>query len=754
MAVVAPAVVCARNYTGTVVNAENNTLVELADVSFFANDTVFVGGGWTDEVGVFSVSVSRPANRVVIRCVGYTPFDVSLDEPIATGEVGIIEITPDNTLDEVTVVGEGSITKMNRKSYLITEELRKDAMTPWTVMERLDGFYVDPMTLKVEIGTTKNVTVLVEGRQRDTQYISGLNPKRIKSISVIEHPQGRFSGQDKVIDIRLFTDYVGWSFNNRDIVSNLLSSSANGQNFMLYGEYTLNKWSVSAGMSYAHDYSVSRSHSSTDYVGTLTERTDGDLYDRQCGKGLQLYAGFDYRFTKDRILTLQLMVPQGDYWSKRHGDIIYDDLINNNEIISPLDDRIDRRSSTVAATASYSDKFGQKWELIADVTYSHEIQKQSSEKTYGFDYTQQFSLRNPGDNVMSNVSVTYHALDNLDISVTDQIGYDRLTSTDRLTGLDTYRLKRITNSTTLDLSWFIASRWLIMATAYTNYIHSRSMDYTESKFAASPRCTVQWFTDARQTSTITATYQYSPTYPGLDELSNNTIPMGLLLYKTGNPDMKSGSSHDAILQFRYKYNLEAAVAYNHTDNVPRFMMYNPGPAYYLLEPVPTSSRSVSANVAGNVNFGKFTFFGSFTYSHRWMTAPSSYKAGSDQYHFNVRGLFKLKNYSATVEYRFGHHDNRGLHQLIENYTDDLQLGLHANFHKDRVRTSLVCSLPLHVLPRWTCTSVDYPFYNSRQYTDRFYDSQYVKLSVSINLGNGKSRSQGDRSRFRQIRDIE
>jgi len=663
-----PAVVCARNYTGTVANAENKTLVELADVSFFANDTVFVGGGWTDEVGVFNISVTRPANRIVIRCVGYAPYDVSLAEHIPIGEVGVIEVSPDNTLDEVTVVGEGSITKMNRKSYLITDELRKDAMTPWAVMERIDGFYVDPVTREVEIGTTKNVTVLVEGRQLSEQELSGINPRRIKSISVIEHPQGRFSGQDKVIDIQLFTDYIGWSFNNSYNIYNSLVSSFNNQYAYAAGSYTFNKWSVSGNIRYQHLYIPERSYSTIDYIGVLGQRSDGDRYDRQCSKTPSARVGFDYRFTKNRMLTLQLKISDIRQWNRCAAGIVIDNLISHEELVSTVDNYRYTHNQVVSATASYSDKFSKRWELIADVTYSHSGVEQTSEAIYGFDYDQQMSIDNRSDNVMSNVSVTCHALDNLDISLTDQIGYDRLTSTDRLTGLNAYRMRRVTNSTTLDLSWLIANRLLIMATAYSNYIHTRSMDYTESKFTASPRCAVQWFTDARQTSAITATYQYTPTYPGLDELSSNTIPIELLLYKTGNPDMKSGSSHDVALRFRYKYALEATANYNYTGNVPRFMMYNPEPAYYLLRPVSTTTRSVSANVIGSIQFGKFMARGGFAYSHIWMKAPS-YKAGSDIYYFNLAGSYSMNNYYAEVGYKFQYADRHGLHQLVENYSN-------------------------------------------------------------------------------------
>jgi len=74
--------------------------------------------------------------------------------------------------------------------------------------------------------------------------------------------------------------------------------------------------------------------------------------------------------------------------------------------------------------------------------------------------------------------------------------------------------------------------------------------------------------------------------------------------------------------------------------------------------------------------------------------------------------------------------------------------------KGRIQPILTFSVPLHILPRWTCTSDDYPFYNRSLYTDRFYNSTYLNLSVSINLGNGKSLAQGDKSRFRQTRAIE
>jgi len=754
MAVAASTVVCASNYTGTVVNADNNTLVELANVSFFATDSVFVGGGWTDDKGIFNISVTAPANRIVISCVGYKPLDVSTPAPFAGGELGIIEISPDSMLDEVTVIGEGRITKMNRTSYLITDELRKNAMTPWTVMERLNGFHVDPVTLSVDVGTTKNVPILVDGQLRDIQHLLTINPKRIKSISIIEHPQGRHSGQEKIIDIQLFTDYIGWSVSNRDFIYNSLTNSNNTQTAVMSGTWTFNKWSLSGGLSYQHSYAVSRSHSDVDYAGVLTQRTDGNRYRRQCLKQPTANIGLDYRFSQDRMLILQAKFSDSDLWGKSHETTVYNSLSDNGELVSDMDTHSENRPRRVSATASYSDKFGKKWELAADVTYVHEKNKQSSVNNYGEDYAQKFLVSTTSDNVMSNVTTTYHPLDNLDISLTDRFGYDRMISEDVQTWLNPYSMKRFTNSMSLDLSWFVAGRWLFMATGYAEYIHSNSMDYTESKFIGSPQCSVKWFTDAGQKSSITATYMYVPTYPGLNELSTNTVPVGLLLYKVGNPDMESGSQHVASLRFSYKYRLYAQLSYSYNDNVPRFMMYNPGAAYYILQPVPTTDSNVSVSIAGNVNFSKFALRGSFDYKHYWMTAPS-YKTGGDSYFLNVNGTCSLdKSCSADIEYTFRHYDKPGLHQTAENYADDLRLGLRARLAGDRVQAYVSCSLPLHILPRWTRTYDDFTFYRSCTYYDRFYDNTYVNMVVTISLGNGKSLAQGDKSRFRQTRSIE
>ena len=216
-----------RHLTGTIID-ENRQPVPYANVYLLhPSDSTVIGGGVSNEAGVFVIPYEQPTVLVRISYVGYKTVYKLCDQ----SEVGTIKMQLDNyTLNGVVVQGERPKVVLQGNSLMMNVE--------GTVMERLgtaeDVLTRVPMIAKrgegFEILGKGAPLIYVNGRKlRDLQELKNIQSDNIRNVEVIQNPGARYDASvNAVIIIRtkraagegLGVELSSWSRSGRGYANN------------------------------------------------------------------------------------------------------------------------------------------------------------------------------------------------------------------------------------------------------------------------------------------------------------------------------------------------------------------------------------------------------------------------------------------------------------------------------------------------------------------------------------------------------
>ena len=214
-------------YKGTIID-ETGQPVAYANVYLLhPSDSTVIGGGVSNEAGVFVIPYEQPTVLARISYVGYKTVYKLCDH----SEVGTIKMQPDNyTLNGVVVQGERPKVVLQGNSLMMNVE--------GTVMERLgtaeDVLTRVPMITKrgegFEILGKGAPLIYVNGRKlRDLQELKNIQSDNIRNVEVIQNPGARYDASvNAVIIIRtkraagegLGVELSSWSRSGRGYANN------------------------------------------------------------------------------------------------------------------------------------------------------------------------------------------------------------------------------------------------------------------------------------------------------------------------------------------------------------------------------------------------------------------------------------------------------------------------------------------------------------------------------------------------------
>ena len=188
-----------RHLTGTIID-ENRQPVPYANVYLLhPSDSTVIGGGVSNEAGVFVIPYEQPTVLVRISYVGYkTVYRLCNNE-----QVGIIQIKPETmTIKGVVVTGERPKVQLQDNSLVMNVE--------GTVMERM-GTAEDVLSRVPTISKKGDVfEILGKGvpliylnnrKLTDLQELRNIQSDNIKNVEVIQNPGARYDASVNAVII-------------------------------------------------------------------------------------------------------------------------------------------------------------------------------------------------------------------------------------------------------------------------------------------------------------------------------------------------------------------------------------------------------------------------------------------------------------------------------------------------------------------------------------------------------------------------
>lgn len=193
---------------GIVISAEDQEAIPGVQITYMLPDSTIAGRTVSDQNGRFLID-SRGIKNASLRLTltGYNGSTVTLGHDNDDEDVGEVWLTPVATrLDEVTVEGQRILTKSNKFIIYPDESELNTASTVTDVLANmsLPGLKVNAFENTVSI-YNKNAVYKINGVERSWQDVMALNPSTIMRIDYVDHPVGRYMGNDAggIIEITL-----------------------------------------------------------------------------------------------------------------------------------------------------------------------------------------------------------------------------------------------------------------------------------------------------------------------------------------------------------------------------------------------------------------------------------------------------------------------------------------------------------------------------------------------------------------------
>ncbi len=250
--------------TGQVADNSRQPVVG-ANVVLLTPDSVLVAGTTTDVDGKFSLPVKKTEGNtdvvLTVSCVGYVPYSLSLDNIPPRLELPSITMET-YRLDEVVVVGAGTVEKVDRRLLFPTKTVVKHSSGGYDLLHHLmlPGVRVDVVNKSV------SVPVYINDKKATRADLASLRPDEVLYVEHVTEPGPEYDTEaESVINIMVKRRYSGilGGFDTTNAVT-----TGNGNNFA-YAKY--NYKLSEFGLNYTYSYGKLRKRH--------TDRTDGYLFD-------------------------------------------------------------------------------------------------------------------------------------------------------------------------------------------------------------------------------------------------------------------------------------------------------------------------------------------------------------------------------------------------------------------------------------------------------------------------------------------
>ena len=563
--------------TGQVKDAETKDILEFCSVSVFNSKDSLITGSVTNEKGFFTLLLETGRYYLVINYIGYKTDTTETAVYTENKFIGVFRLEPDlKFLNEVSVTTSAHDNLVDKDVQIVTDELKKGTVDAKGVLDKLNGVEYDRFNNSIKVDNDSKVIILVDGMQKDQEYIKNLSPDRLKKIEIIRSPSGRYAleGYSAVINIILKKDYQGMElalFERAMLDPDAEKEDAIYAQNNMNGTFTYVYNKVNVYAKYSKDYNNFHIQSATkkEYDNGITiERNFRDTKDRNLivnELNDNYTVGADYYFNPKHTISFESNVtqkPSRYNTSESAYDVVYN---MNGDIIT----NFSLAKNTSATTSSYNSLFyeGKLDEnniLNSSFTYSAYTDK------YINNYTET-SLPDIFQNGTDSKNGTKFHLEYLHIfknKTSVQVGYgntwEKLYNTYFFDTLQsTFNFTDTRHKLYSYYSWQKNKVSIKLGTAAETSM--RNIDgLNKSYFILQPYTDIQY--KPSQKINFKLKYRTSGNYPNIGQINPFTTNIDLQSVQTGNPLLRPEVTHRISLQTNVMSGLFTLEPYYHFSN--------------------------------------------------------------------------------------------------------------------------------------------------------------------------------------------
>ncbi len=381
--------------SGQVKDNKSNENLMYCSVAVLNRADSLITGGITNEKGYFKIPVKMGSYKLVFSYMGYTPDTVNTGYINSNKFLGIYKLEKElQSLDEVEVKASSRESTIDKDMQIITEEMRAGTSDAKEVLEKIPGLSYDRYNNTISVDNSSNVIFLVDGVEKNQEYIKNLPPARLKKVEVIRNPGGRYGleGYTAIINIILRKDYTGQEFFINDQL--LLDADQKNisyflpiNNLHLTYNYSFNKLNVYAGVtSFLQKFALNTSTETIyDSDQKITESSpDNDpnmLFHNQM---TNYTAGVDYYINPRNTISFESNVSNYPVSNQQMEQTMQVNITNQDELVDNYWYNLTNNKQTNDAynTLFYVGKLSNKDRLDASLSYNYYHEQYTNKTTY------------------------------------------------------------------------------------------------------------------------------------------------------------------------------------------------------------------------------------------------------------------------------------------------------------------------------------------------------------------------------------
>lgn len=180
---------------------------------YHQKDSTLVVGTQTDDAGVFVFNKLKKGKYYVkFAFLGYKPLiksDVVISNDTEKIDLGNLELqSQDQALGEVKIEAERlkGVEQVDRTVYAINDMAKKASNSGLDLLKKIPSVQVD-LQNNISLEGSSNILIFVDGKKRDKEYMSQIDPSTIDKVEIINNPSSKYEADvTGVINIILKRD--------------------------------------------------------------------------------------------------------------------------------------------------------------------------------------------------------------------------------------------------------------------------------------------------------------------------------------------------------------------------------------------------------------------------------------------------------------------------------------------------------------------------------------------------------------------
>lgn len=738
---------------GNVVDSITLEPLAYATISLFDSQSGLIVSGITNDSGSFSINTDKAPSSVRISFIGYKTFVYHpRNENLNLGQ---ILLSPDENVLQATTITASTVNhKIDRNSYLVTDEMREHASNAQELLDQIHGVRYDKLLNSIKVGIESAVLLLVDDVQQSETYIKNLPVNRISRIEVITEPTGRHlsEGYAAIINFILKKDYSGHDVNVRNF-SMVSLAGYNGSDWLINDQpgvgvtYTKDKINVFANYTYARIKMNTPVWKNQTYNGLYEMQSEitgkdnpNNRYDYLAN---YIGGGVNYQLNPKHALSYQM-----DYSFQKIKDEtdfnyrVTNIKVNTQSTTTSLNQNKTRDKDYVG-TMFYKGEFGENIKLYSDFTYnyySNDIQNVFNQSNI---YHQQNLYTERKDYTKFNVESEY----TINPKFTLSAGYVNVwrkygsKSVEGITLLD-YTERR--NQLFAYLQYKVNEKLTMKAGASGEYIYISS-DGKNSFWNIHPYFQLNY--KINDNVNLNLSYLTNSYYPTLYQLSPMTTAIDSLMMQSGNPNLKSAVRHTVSAKMTFWDRLTVRSMFKYTPKrISEIYTYEKGNYYSTFANIDVKQYVIQAIY--DQPLGKyFNMSNTLTYYYD----KAGYKGIKNSYsgwmldseigYFNPR-----YNFGAQL----GYYRSIDKSALLQGYQmlnlDSWMISTQKQFWKKRASLMISYFPPFDLGVRDKLDKeINTPFYNEKQTQSLKPYRNMLMVRFSLRFNSGKTRSSSKQS---------